>query len=149
MKVCANVSKEVADYYKNYDLDKVVDIMLGIYDITTLPPVDKSARSKRVQLTIDITNEEYISLYKFYGSRSVKISIARLLDFGYNMLVLDNIAFEFARKKVTDEPVELNQDYNIVKALEYLQMEYDLHKNIIVKQTIDILKQYRKIYNEV
>lgn len=144
MKVCANVPKEVAEYYQNYDLNKVVDILLEQYDITTLPAVDKVEKGKRVQLILDITNEEYIATYNFYGPRSTKISLARLLDFGYNMLVLDNIKFDDAKVQSNRKQ---NLDSNIVKALEYLNMEYALYKNDIIKQVIDILEQYKETYH--
>lgn len=144
MKICANVPKEVAEYYQNYDLNKVIDILLEQYDITTLPAVDKVEKGKRVQLILDVTNEEYIAIYNFYGPRSTKISLARLLDFGYNMLVLDNIKFDDAKVQSNRKQ---NLDSNIVKALEYLNMEYASYKNNIIKQVIDILEQYKETYH--
>lgn len=144
MKICANVPKEVAEYYKNYDLNKVIDILLEQYDITTLPAVDKVEKGKRVQLILDITNEEYIATYNFYGPRSTKISLARLLDFGYNMLVLDNPVFDNTKTQC-DKKQNLNS--NIVKALEYLNIEYASYKNDIIEQVIDILEQYKETYH--
>lgn len=148
MRICANVPKEVADYYQHYDLNKVVDILLDTYDITTLPPIDKSNQGKRVQLTIDITNEEYIAMYNFYGSRSVKISIARLLDFGYNMLILDNNVFESAIKK--QKSVKTNDENNMIEyylkqALSYINNAYKINKDEQLESIAIILNNYTEL----
>lgn len=145
MKVCANVNKDVANYYKDYDLSEVIDILLSMYDITTMPAVDKSNESGRIQLQIDIINEEYLNLYKLYGPRSTKISLARLLDFGYNMLILDNEIFNSCRKseQKTDDTSEV--EYYLEQAKKNLKNAYNISKDDNIKNIYSILEYTIKL----
>lgn len=94
MLVTVNMSREVYEYYKNYDLSQIVDTLLDMYDFTSLPP---TCGKREVQRTVDIENEAYIALYNAVGPRSKKCSLGRLLEFGYTMDVLDMPRFERLR----------------------------------------------------
>lgn len=85
MLVSVNMSREVYEYYKDYDLSAVVDTMLEIFDITVLPPV---VGRREVERQVNVSDPAYIDLYNTLGPRNKKVSLARLLEFGYNTQVL-------------------------------------------------------------
>jgi hypothetical protein len=89
MIINANVTTEIAEYYKNYDISAVVDALLDMYDFTNLPQCTiKRDPSNRRELKINVTNTYYLSLYDSLGAHSRKLSLGRLLEFGYSMDVL-------------------------------------------------------------
>ena len=94
MLVTVNMTKDVYDYYKDYDLSQVIDVLLDMYDFTTLPPTEGKSE---VQRSVDVENEAYIALYNTVGPRSKKCSLGRVLAFGYNMDVLSMPRFERMR----------------------------------------------------
>ena len=84
IQVTISMTKEVAEYYKNYlrspaAWSKFVDMMLERYELESLPPTEGE---KYTQRTITVTNPYYISLYNQYGAKSKRCSIARLVAFG-------------------------------------------------------------------
>lgn len=94
MLVTVNMSREVYNYFKEYDLSQVVDTLLDMYDFTTLPPL---TGKPEVQRSVDVENEAYVTLYNTVGPRSKKCSLGRLLEFGYTMDVLAMPRFEKLR----------------------------------------------------
>lgn len=85
MLINVNMSMEVYDYFKDYDLSKVADTLLEMYDFTNLP---QKTGPREKECRLNINNEYYISLYNTLGPRSKKISLGRLFEYAYNMDVL-------------------------------------------------------------
>lgn len=99
MIVSVNMSREIYDYYKGHDLSKVVDTLLEMFDFTMLP----ATQGKReVERRINVSNPAYISLYKTVGPRSKKVSLGRLLAYGYELDVLSMSRFDDLRRIVDD-----------------------------------------------
>lgn len=101
MIVSLNMSREVYDYFKNYDLSDVANCLLEQYDITVLPP---TSGQRDVERTVNITDPVYIQLYNAVGPRSKKVSLGRLFEFAYNMDVLANPYFKVKPTKNKDNP---------------------------------------------
>ncbi len=103
MIVNVNMSREVYNYFKKYDLSKVADALLEMYDFTNLP---QRAGKREVERKLNVSNEAYIQLYNTLGPRSKKISLGRLFEFAYNMDVLTHPRFENmrAQDQVDDNP---------------------------------------------
>lgn len=99
MIVSVNMSREVYDYYQGYDLSKIVDTLLEMFDFTMLPAVQGK---REVERRINVSNPAYISLYKAVGPRSKKVSLGRLLAYGYELDVLTIPRFDELRKTVDD-----------------------------------------------
>ena len=91
MLVSVNMSREVYEYYKGYDLSTVVDTLLEIYDITNLPPM---VGKREVERRVNVSNPMYIEMYNRLGARNKKVSLGRLLEFAYNMQVLSLSRFD-------------------------------------------------------
>lgn len=91
MQISVNMSQEVAEYFKDYDMDKVIDTLLDMYDFTNLPAV---YRPRYTFKTVNVTNEAYLSLYNTLGPRNKKVSLSRLVEFAYDMDVLALPRFE-------------------------------------------------------
>lgn len=110
MIVSANVSREVYDYFKGYDINNVVNTLLEMYDITHLPPI---TGEREKELRVNVENEMYLSLYKTLGPRSKMVSIGRLLSFAYEMRVLSLPHFQILPEVKKDNPVPrlLNKAY--------------------------------------
>ena len=62
MRVAANMSKDVAEYYGDYNLDEIVNEMLRRYDITTLPSTSMRRGGQRAVRVLDPTNADIIVL---------------------------------------------------------------------------------------
>lgn len=101
MIVHVNLSQDTYEYFRGYDLSGLADTLLEIYDFTQLPAVS-GKRFKEV--TVDITNEAYINLYKTLGPRSKKVSLSRLFDFAYNTDVLSLERFNVFKSEQYDDP---------------------------------------------
>ena len=101
MIVAVNMSREVFEYYKEYDLSAIADTLLEIYDITSLPP---TCGQRDVERKINVSDQFYLSLYKTYGPRSKKTSLGRLFEFGYRMDVLAMPRFKIFRAEKVDDP---------------------------------------------
>jgi hypothetical protein len=98
MFVTVNMSREVYNYFKDYDLSQIADTLLDMYDFTTLPPI---GHKPEVQKSVNVENEAYIALYNTVGPRSKKCSLGRLFEFAYTMDVLSMPRFE--KMRVTTE----------------------------------------------
>lgn len=107
MIVNANISRDVFEYYKGYDLSQVVNALLEMYDFTNLPQcAPKTDPGQRKECKINVSNEYYISLYNTLGARSKKLSLGRLLEFGCNMDILSHSRFHTMRvEQRQDNPV--------------------------------------------
>ena len=113
MLISVNLSKQVYEYFKGYDLSQVTDKLLDMYDFTSLPPIT-GERYKEVR--INVTNELYLDLYERYGARSKKVSLSRLLEFAYTMDVLALPRFQVMRDQELENPVPdlLEKAYRIL-----------------------------------
>lgn len=99
MIVSVNMSREIYEYYKDYDLSKVVDTLLEMFDFTMLP----ATQGKReVERRINVSNPAYIAMYRSVGPRSKKVSLGRVLSYGYELDVLSMSRFDELRRTVTD-----------------------------------------------
>ena len=94
MLVNVNMSREVYEYFKDYDLSAVADTLLDMYDFTNLPQI---AGKREVERRVNVSNTAYIDLYETLGPRSKKISLGRLFEFAYSMDVLALPRFEQLR----------------------------------------------------
>lgn len=103
MLVSVNLSKEVYEYFREYDLSQVVDKLLEMYDFTNLPPIT-GTRYKEVK--VNITNTVYIETYNMLGARSKKVSLGRLFEFAYNMDVLALPRFQAMRDITLEDPTD-------------------------------------------
>lgn len=123
MIVNVNMTKKVYDYFKRYDLSKVADTLLEMYDFTNLPQI---SGKREVERKVNVTNEMYISLYNTLGPRSKKISLGRLFEFGYNMDVLSLPRFDEMRVETRENPAYslLDKAYRLLlSAKQYDQSE--------------------------
>lgn len=103
MRVSINMPTRVYDYFKEYDFNDLVDCLLQQYDITAMPQTTVD-RNDRVERVVNVTDPTYIQLYNIVGPRSKKVSLARLLEFAYNMDVLSNPHFEVKPTSNKDNP---------------------------------------------
>lgn len=138
IEVCANVSGEVAEYYKGYDINRVANALLEIFEFDNLPPM---SGKREVEYRVIINNEFYENMYKTYGPRSKKVSLGRLFEFGMNMDVLKSEQFK-AFKDENYLPPDLGQIYlnrayaDLKKAQRYCQDER-------LKQIVEALRFYK------
>ena len=96
VQVTVSMTKEVADYYKQYlrsaeAWTMFVDKMLERYELESLPPV---TGEKYTQKTITVTNEYFVSLYNEFGAKSKRCSIARLLALGKDIDIFSEEEFQ-------------------------------------------------------
>lgn len=139
MIVSANMSREVYEYYKGYDLSAVANTLMDMYDFTNLPPIS-GPREKECR--VDVTNEMYLSLYESLGPRSKKLSLGRLFEFGYNMDVLSLPRFEELRLSGR----ESNPAYSLVdKAYRTLLEARKYDDSFELKEITNILYNYREV----
>lgn len=143
MRVSINMPTRVYDYFKDYDFNDLVDCLLQQYDITMMPPttVDKNDRVERV---VNVTDPTYIQLYNIVGPRSKKVSLARLLEFAYNMDVLSNPHFKVKPTGNTDDPTAslLNTAYRALLSAQRYNPDNEELKDITslvyaLKEVID------------
>lgn len=111
MIVAVNMSKEVFEYYDQYgNWDELVNKLLELYDITMMPPVKGERYTQR---KVNVTNENYIALYEQLGAKNKMLSLARLLEFGFECDVLSTSMF----KNMTYKSVNTDS----MKVIEYLK----------------------------
>lgn len=141
MLVNANMSFEVYNYYKGYDMSRIADTLLEIYDITNLPQI---ATPREKECKINVSNEYYISLYNTLGPRSKKVSLGRLFEFGYNMDVLALPRFEELR--ITDKDYTDNPTYQQVdKAYRALLAAQKYDDSEALSEITRIVYEYREV----
>lgn len=140
MIVNANMSREVYEYYKEYDLSKVADTLLELYDFTNLPQCAAKIDSQRKECKINVSNEYYISLYNTFGPRSKKLSLGRLFEYGYNMDVLSLSRFNEMKVEVKDNPTASLVD-KAYRALNLAQ-RYDTSEEL--RQLTRLVYEYRE-----
>ena len=121
IKVCANVSREVADYYKNCNINDVVNTLLETFEFDRLPQM---AGEREIELRVTVDNELYEEMYHKYGSRSKKVSLGRLLEFGMNMDVLNSDGFKIFKVKKPEIDYGLFYTKKAARALK-MAMKYD------------------------
>lgn len=136
IRVCANVSKEVADYYRGCNIDDVVNTLLETFEFDRLPQM---RGEREVELRINVTNEFYESMYHRYGSRSKKVSLGRLLEFGKNMDVLSSDSFKIYKI----EKPEIDQGlFYLRKAIRNLKLAITYDSSDILQSVYEGLKAY-------
>ena len=101
--VTVNLSREVAEYFKNYDLSKVIDLLLDMFDFTNLPACSLPRYTYK---KVAITNSTYISLYNTLGPKNKMVSLGRLLEYAYNIDVLSLPRFEQFMQKQEDNTMQ-------------------------------------------
>lgn len=137
IEVCANVSGEVAEYYKGYDVNQVANALLEIFEFDNLPPM---SGKREVEYRVIINNAFYENMYKTYGPRSKKVSLGRLFEFGMNMDVLKSEQFKAFKDENYVPPdlgrVYLNNAYaTLKKAQRYCQDKK-------LKDIVEVLRLY-------
>lgn len=140
LQVNANLSKEIYEYYEGYNLSDVVATLLDMFDITQLPPVE-GQRYKEVRLTI--SDPYYISLYRSLGPRNKKVSLARLLSYGYSVDVLSNTT-KFVKILTKQDEISVSRAA-VLRAYSYLS---DARKAHSTQELIEIMRLVYK-YAEV
>lgn len=141
MRVALNMSKEVFNYFKNYDLSDVADCLLEQYDITVLPP---TSGLREVERIVNVTDPTYIQLYNTVGPRSKKISLGRLFEFAYNSDVLANPHFKIKPTKNRDNPATslINSAYkSLLAAQKYEPNDEELKQ---ITQLVYELREVKK-----
>ena len=139
MIVNANMSNEVYNYFKGYDMSRVADILLEMYDFTNLP---QRIGPREKECKINVSNEYYISLYKTLGARSKKLSLGRLFEFAYNMDVLAMPRFQEMRvSEQKDDPT-----YSLVlKAYRALLAAQVYDNSNELQEITQIVYEYSKV----
>lgn len=142
MLVNANISREVYEYYKGHDLSKVTDALLEMYDFTNLPQCAvRIDSSQRKECKINVSNEYYIQLYNTFGPRSKKLSIGRLLEFGYNMDVLAHSRFESMRVEDRQD----NPTFTLIdRAYRALLSAQKYDDSVMLKELTKLTYDYRE-----
>lgn len=139
MIVAINMSREVYDYFKDYDLSQVADVLLDMYDFTNLP---QKQGTRDVERTITVTNEAYISLYNSLGPRSKKVSLSRLFEFAYNMDILSHSRFNTLRKTTTMKDPTYPLVDRAYRALLSAQKHNDSDE---LKQITNLVYEFREV----
>lgn len=138
MIVNANMSFEVYNYFKGHDMSKVADALLEMYDFTNLP---QRTGPREKECKINVSNEYYISLYNTLGSRSKKLSLGRLFEFGYNMDVLSLPRFESMRAVEQND----NPTYTLIdRAYRALLSAQKYDKSLELKELTKLIYNYRE-----
>jgi hypothetical protein len=141
MRVAVNMSREVYDYFKGYDLSAVADTLLEMYDFTDLPP---TSGRRDVERTVNVCNAFYIEQYNMFGPRSKKVSLGRLFEFAFNMNVLELPRFEIFKADKIDDPVPALLD----KAYRSLLMAEKYDTSAELKQVTNLVYSYKGVYDE-
>lgn len=156
IQVTISMTKEVAEYYKNYlrspaAWSKFVDMMLERYELESLPPTEGE---KYTQRTITVTNPYYISLYNQYGAKSKRCSIARLVAFGKDIDIFSEEEF----LALKDTPMTTSVTARKIAALSHVMKELTVACSIPVpgyetqeaylKDVKDFIFTYRAVLTE-
>lgn len=142
MIVKVSFSKEVLSYFKNYDLDKICDLLLETFDITNLPPCELPRYTYR---TINVNNENFISLSNSLGPWSKKLSLSRLFEFAYNLDFLsegDYSSYLLSEKSVNAAP-SVNQQLDKIYRLLLEIKKYDSSEEL--QSIISMVYLYMKL----
>lgn len=131
------MSREVFEYFKDYNLSDVADTLLEMYDFTNLPQINGP---REIERKVNVSNEMYISLYNTLGPRSKKISLGRLFAFGYSMDVLRLERFNNMKVDVYDNPTKTLID----KAYRSLLDAQKYDKSAELKEVTQIVYAYRE-----
>lgn len=135
MIVSVNLSQEVYDYYKDYDLSDIANALLKQYDFTCLP-AKTGGRDKEIR--VNVTDPTYIQLYKVVGPRSKKVSLARLFEFGYNMDALCCLDIKPTKNEDNPFPTLMEKVYRtLLEAQKYTD-------NPCIKDMIEIARLLKK-----
>lgn len=138
MIVSVNMSRDVYEYYKDYNLDQVADKLLEMYDFTNLPAI---SMPREKECRINVSNEAYISLYETLGPRSKKVSLGRLFAFGYNVDVLSMPRFNEMRNVPSASPVPGLLD----KAYRALLQACKYDNSAELKEITDLVYKYKEV----
>lgn len=139
MLISVNMSLEVYNYFKEYDLSQIADTLLEMYDFTNLP---QKSGPREKECRINVSNEYYISLYKSLGPRSKKVSLSRLFEFAYNMDVLALPRFESMHNPDQSDDPTYSQINKAYKALLVAQ-KYD--KSPELKEITNLVYNYMEV----
>jgi hypothetical protein len=143
MIVSVNMSREVFEYYKGYDLSDVANTLLEQYDFTALPP---TSGKREIERTINVTDPVYIQLYKTVGPRSKKVSLGRLFEFGFNMDVLNRPNFRVEPTKTNKDNLVyplIDKAYRaLLKAQKFVSDEFRLKD---LKEITDLVYNFREV----
>lgn len=142
MLVNVNMSDEVYEYFRGYDLAGVAETLLEMYDWTALPPTS-GHRDKEVR--INITNPTYLAMYETVGPRSKKVSLGRLFEFAYQTEVLSLDRFKIFQIDTKDDPTP-NLVARAYKALLEAQ-KYNDSKELV--EITNIVYKYLKYVREM
>ena len=136
IKVCANVSREVADYYRGCEINDVVNTLLETFEFDKLPQM---RGEREVELRLTVNNEFYESMYKTYGPRSKKVSLGRLLEFGKDMDVLNSDAFKIYKADIAEPDFGL---FYLNKAVRNLKKAAEFDKSDFIVSLYEGLRAY-------
>ncbi len=137
MLVSFNMSREVFEYFKDFDLSDIANTLLEQYDFTALPP---TSGRRDVERKVNITNPAYIALYNTLGPRSKKVSLGRLFEFAYNLDVLSLPYFKIKPTRHEDNPAYtlIDRAYRaLIEAQKYVDDE-------VLKDLTRITYQYKE-----
>lgn len=85
IKCKVGLSDVALEYYEGYNLSRVVDELLETFDISVMPSVTRDITHRK---TVNVYNVPFINDYLKYGARSEKVSLTRLVEYGYDADVL-------------------------------------------------------------
>jgi len=144
MIVNAMVNEETLHYYRGYDIDHIVNIILNnLYWEQDLTAYAKARGNK--QIRVNVMNRRYLELRELYGERSPKISLSRILEFARDTDFISSLdAMDIKVNKVTEE--EDKRQHAII----YLSRAYANISDAIICQPEDkILPQLRETVGQI
>lgn len=151
------MSKDVYDYYSEYirtkdEWNKVANKLLSTYDISALP---STREEKYTQRKVDITDENFISMYYQYGPKAKCCSLARLFAFGkdcdifsmeeFKSLVQTNSGPVSAKTKKIKAITATMKELTSLLAINLPEYE---KQDMFLKEVKDFLWSYREMLQE-
>lgn len=137
MLVNVNMSFDVYNYFKNYDLSRVADTLLEMYDFTNLPQI---VGKREKEIKVNVSNEAFLHLYNTLGPRSKKVSLGRLFEYAYSMEVLSLQRFQMMRLETHDDPT-----YSLVdRAYKTLLMAQKYNNSEPLQEITQLVYNYRE-----
>lgn len=137
MLVNVNMSFDVYNYFKNYDLSRVADTLLEMYDFTNLPQI---VGKREKEIKVNVSNEAFLHLYNTLGPRSKKVSLGRLFEYAYSMEVLSLQRFQTMRLETHDDPT-----YSLVdRAYKTLLMAQKYNNSEPLQEITQLVYNYRE-----